>query len=398
MKTKIAVLLSAIGYLWTGVTADDPATCRAWECQEGLGGGQTGINRICANFTGTISVAEQCSPDSFLCDVQPNLEARSNCTEFSPLPWKANLPPGDSCSVNEECQSRNCTQVEGRGLCIGAAQNATCTSDIACAEGHFCYTNPDDQTRSCQPAIRAGQPCSGAARCEFGTMCANHTCTKVGSLKTGTFFNITDDEIYPNDDSDVRTMYWVCENFYAVITEQTSEGGTKKLFECTNGLEKTFGDNEYARTDGNLDCIFNMTRTSGEGVTLNFTETAKCGFNRDNKFYCPSRRGAAEFSRENAADRTTWSSAPNTCHHRTTIQYCKDIEGNIGRSLGFRNFLLHEWRTTGENWSLVANNERCVGNAIAATRAYWRLIDSATSTVLSYVGVVASVIVMTFVY
>lgn len=230
-------------------------------------------------------------------------------------------------------------------------------------------------------------------------MCANHTCTRIGSLKTGTFFNITDAELYPNDDSDVRQMYWVCENFYAVITEATpEEGSTKRLFECTNGPEKAFGDNEYARTDGNLQCIFNMTRTSGEGVTLNFTETAKCGFNRDNKFYCPSRRGATEFSRENAADRTTWSTAPNTCHHRTSIQYCKDIEGNIGRSLGFRNFLLHEWRTTGDNWPLVANNERCVGNAIVATREYWRFIDSATSTVLSYVVVATSVIVMTFVY
>jgi hypothetical protein len=214
-------------------------------------------------------------------------------------------------------------------------------------------------------------------------MCTNHTCTRVGSLRTGTFFNITDAELYPDDDSDTRTMYWVCENFYAVITEQTSEGGTKRLLECTNGPEKAFGDHEYPRTDGNLDCVYNMTRTSGGGVTLNFTELAICGYNRDDKFYCPVRRGAAEFSSQNALDRTTWSLAPNTCHHRTTIQYCKDILYNIGRSVGFRNFLRTEWMTTGDNWPLVANNDKRVGNAIFSTRAYWRLIDSPTSIVSS---------------
>lgn len=396
MKTKIAVLFAAIGYLWNGASASNAATCRRWECQEGLGGGMEGANRVCANFTDSVSVAEQCRPDAFLCDVPANLDARANCTEFSPLPWKRNMPPGDSCTTNAECQSNNCTETGGRRLCQGLARNATCTADIDCSEGNFCYTNPTDATRTCQPVIRIGQPCSGAARCEFGTLCANHTCTRVGSLATGTFFNITDDERFTAVDTDARPMYWICQTFYAVITEFTSAGGDKRLFECTNGPEKAFTD--YTRTDGNLDCIYNMTRVSGGGVTLNFTEQAKCGFNRDDKFYCPSRRGANEFSKENAADRTTWSSAPNTCHHRTTMQYCKDVEGNIGRSLGFRNFMLHEWRTTGDNWPLVANNDRCVGNAIAATRNYWRLIDSAVGTMLSYAGFVASLFVMTFVY
>jgi hypothetical protein len=178
-------------------------------------------------------------------------------------------------------------------------------------------------------------------------------------------------------------MYWVCENFYAVITEQTSEGGTKKLFECTNGPEKAFKNNEYARVDGDLDCIYNMTRTSGEGVTLNFTETARCGFNKNNKFYCPKRRGATEFIKENAADRITWALAPNTCHHRTSILYCKDILDNIRRSVGFRNFLRTEWMTTIDNWPLVANSDKRVTNAIAFTRYYWMLSERPSNTISS---------------
>jgi hypothetical protein len=125
MKTTILMFLSLLGYFWAGVTAEGSATCRVWKYQKGLGGGKTGSERICAEFTGKVNVAEGCSPDSFLCNVQPNLDSRSNCTEFFPLPWKANLPPGDSCSVNEECQGRNCTQVEGRGQCIGIARNAS---------------------------------------------------------------------------------------------------------------------------------------------------------------------------------------------------------------------------------------------------------------------------------
>jgi hypothetical protein len=96
MKTTILMFLSIFGYFWTSATAEDLATCRVWKYQKGLGGGKTGIERICADFTGKVNVAEGCSPDSFLCNVQPNFNSRSNCTEFSPLPWKANLPPGDS--------------------------------------------------------------------------------------------------------------------------------------------------------------------------------------------------------------------------------------------------------------------------------------------------------------
>ena len=395
MKIKLAALFAAFGYFCGGASAENAATCRTWNCQEGLGAGQTGANRVCANFTGSASVAEQCSPDTFLCNVRPDLSASANCTEFNPLPWKKDLPPGDSCTVNAECHSNNCTEVSGTRVCIGLAQNATCRNDLECEAGLFCQ-EAMDTTLTCQPVQRIGQPCNGNLKCDFGGLCVNHTCTRIGTLPTGTFFNVTDDEVYPDINSDVRSMYWACENFYAVITNKISQGGDRFLFECTNGPEKAFGDNEYARAEGNLDCIFNMTRTSGEGVTLNFTETAKCGYNRDEKFYCPSRRGAAEYKTQNSLDRATWSNAPTSCHLRTTIQYCRDIEGDIGRSLGFRNFLRTEWITTEDNWSLVANNDRCVGNAIAFTRSYWRLIDSATGFIVSSFALVAGLFVITF--
>jgi hypothetical protein len=126
------------------------------------------------------------------------------------------------------------------------------------------------------------------------------------------------------------------------------------IYECTKGYEKQF--DKYDRSDNDLDCSFIQTLKDGSKDSL--TLTAKCGFNEDNKSYCPMRRGDAEFSKENRDDAETWSSAPSTCHIRTTIQYCKDIESDIARSLRFRNFMINEWRTTSDNNVLVHNNKK----------------------------------------
>jgi hypothetical protein len=262
-----------------------------------------------------------------------------------------------------------------------------------CEVGHFCQVE-DDRELSCQALVKVGQPCRANVKCEFGSLCANHTCTRIGSLPTGTLYNLTDSELYSDPSDDERGMYWVCENFYAVLTNIMPEGTTRRLFECTNGPERAF--EEYGRTDGNLDCIFNMTRTSEGGQTVNFTETAKCGFNKDDRFYCPARRGATEFADRNRIDRETWRNAPTTCHIRSTIHNCVDIKNDPARSVAFRDFLRTEWITTGDNWSLVANNDRCVGNSIASTASYWRLIDSASSLFLSSFGLVAGLIVLVF--
>lgn len=393
MKTKIAVLLTALGYFWSGASASPNAACRVWNCDNTLGGNAERGDRICANITDAGSTADPCTTDNFFCNVQFDMAVRTNCSSVIPVPWKANMPAGDSCTSNDECFSKSCVERDGGRYCSGSDQNATCTTDMNCREGLYCTTGA---ARSCQPVIPVGQPCNGTARCTFGSLCANNTCTRMGTLKTGTRYNITDDEVFTTPTADFRVMYWVCENFYALLTDITPDGQTKRLLECTEGPQRDF--TEDARVDTNLDCKFYHNRVWGDGKPMNTTEQARCGFNQNDKFYCPSRRGSKQFSSENGADRTTWGTAPATCHHRTTIQYCREIESNIGRSLGFRNFLRTEWRTTGDNWPLVANNNRCVGNAVLQTRAYWRIVDSATGAALSFFGLIAGLFVMAFVY
>jgi hypothetical protein len=97
MKIKLAGLFAALGYFWTSVSADNAATCRIWQCQAGLGGTEEGFNRVCANPATDASFTEQCAPNNFLCNVKPNLDVQANCTEFSPLPWNHDMPPGDVC-------------------------------------------------------------------------------------------------------------------------------------------------------------------------------------------------------------------------------------------------------------------------------------------------------------
>jgi hypothetical protein len=390
MKIKFAVIVAAVGYFWNCVAASPNAQCQKWECKSGLGGDKQGTQRTCADRLGEINVAETCQPDNYLCDVEQQLTTgNQTCTGFDAFPWKSNMPAGDSCGSNAECFSKNCTTINGKSTCLGRGRGEECTDDRQCNPGLYCFTHPVQQTSTCFDVRTTGQNCHGALRCEFGSLCANNVCTKFGSLPDGTIFNVTDDVLFPLPNTDARMMYWVCENFYAINTNKTSEGG-RSLFECTGGPEKNFTN--YNREDGNLTCSYVLT--TKDGRQFNFTELAKCGFNRDTYFYCPSRRGPIEYSTHNANDRSAWRNVNATCHHRSTIQYCRDIEDNIARSLMFRNFLRTEWITSGDNWSLIANNERCVGNAIKKTRNYWRLVDSASTSYLSYLSVVAVLVSM----
>lgn len=59
------------------------------------------------------------------------------------------------------------------------------------------------------------QNCTGATRCEFASACVNNLCTRYGTVKVGTIFNITDDELYPKPSDNSTEMHRVCETFYA---------------------------------------------------------------------------------------------------------------------------------------------------------------------------------------
>jgi hypothetical protein len=388
----LLIVFTAISYILNKATAQ----CVPWECKEGLGGSLQGEQRTCASRTNTTVFAENCQPDAYLCDVGPTMIGDQNCTSDLPFEWKKNMTAGDSCTLADStCLVGNCVSIDGQYTCQGYDLNSTCQEDRQCNPGLFCSSIADPKNKTCQPVLEENAACNATARCVFGTMCANNKCTRLGSFEEGTIFTIVDEELFPQPDISAeleRPMYWMCETFFAMNTNKTQEGGINDLFKCVKGPEAQF--TEQTRTMDNLTCVFNLNDTNGE--TKAFQEYAICGFNRDDKFYCPKRRGSM-FSAETLADRTTWNTfAPKECHHRTSIQYCPQIENNPVVSASFRAFLRTEWETTDDQGALVSNHDRCVGNAVGITRDYWRIRDNATSKVISVIALVA-VLMITFI-
>ncbi len=373
---KIVFVFTSLAYIIGSVFSQENGVCKVWKCQEGLGGDKIGKNRTCAIKNGDVNVAEACVPDDFLCDVKIDLtQDRNNCTAFDALPWKKDLPAGDDCGGNSTCfDTVQCRNIEGKRICVGSDEGADCTNDMQCNPGLFWYKGGFITGNKCEKVKNYTEDCNENKRCRFGSACVNYICTQFGNLTDGTVFEYMDDEKYKNinPNQDYPEIYRVCENFWAIMTGKKS-ASNRYLFECSGGPEKQFKD--YTRQESDLNCTF--TLTANNGTTINSSHPATCGFNRDNNFYCPSRRGPTEYGPHNGRARETWKNAPSTCHHRSSIQYCPDIQNEFFMQKAFADVLRTEFITSENNYTMIANNDRCVGNAIMETKNYWRIIDSA---------------------
>lgn len=389
MKTKLAMIAGIVGYLFGTAQSQ---SCKQWDNKPGLGGDVEGANRVCADVSGEIFVTEECVPDHFLCKVGISIEGENKCQEAVPFSWKSEMPPGDSCTDDRECFHSTGCDINGTDTCRGVAVGEACDNDKNCTVGNFCAQS----NKTCTAVRGTGADCGADIRCGFGHLCASRKCVRYGSLNVGDLFYVEDEEIFPDLTVENPMAYQVCKTFAGNFTEMTAEGVGFRQYQCTNGWERNF--TEDGRTDPADQCEFIMQNPNEGGENKNTTLPPVCGFNADTKYYCPARRGNSQFENENKNHATTWSRAPSSCHHRSTVQYCKAIEDNIGDSLLFRDYLRVQWLTTGDQNALVANNRREVGNAIEQTRDYWRLRDGAYGTVLTYVTLIAGIFAMTFVY
>jgi hypothetical protein len=211
-------------------------------------------------------------------------------------------------------------------------------------------------------------------------------------LADGAQYEIFDEEYLPSPTETHRNEYFrPCESFFAFDTKHRSDDGKRVIYECTGGFQRNFTD--YRRSGSNLTCEYAIFAANGTFIDSE-THTAQCGWNRDSYFYCPKRRGAEEFATGNAIARDAWRLNATECHHRSTIQYCPTIQNNFIVQRAFLETLRLEWVSEGDNFPKIAANDRCVGNAISTTRNYWRMIDSAQSTITGYfvfiVGVMMS--------
>uniref|UniRef100_A0A7S3KNC0 Dickkopf N-terminal cysteine-rich domain-containing protein n=1 Tax=Euplotes crassus TaxID=5936 RepID=A0A7S3KNC0_EUPCR len=391
---RILFVLSFITYFIHNAMGQVTASsCPVWKCQAGLGGDNEGTNRTCARNSGATNFAERCTPNDHFCLVDtPALSNEKNCSAIEVLPWKTDLPAGDDCGGLASCFGKaTCTNIQNMTICAGLAKDETCTDDRECNPGLYCKKGGALASNKCEPVANVTQACSNDIRCQFGTQCVNKTCHRFGNLTVGTRFEILDSHLFGTITKDTlynTTIGRVCETFFAFNTGVKSNDGNF-LFECTEGLKKNF--DSYKRRDDNLDCSFNHTFANGTSTEYNYT--AVCGFNLDDNFYCPSRRGAEEYSEHNFRARETWERSTNlTCHHRSSIQYCPAIQNDFFWNKAFSDVRRTEFITEGDNWPMVANHDRCVGQTIKKTMNYWRIIDSSYS---SFIGIATISAIMT---
>ena len=141
---------------------------------------------------------------------------------------------------------------------------------------------------------------------------------------------------------------------------------------CTWGPTPNF-DNFFRDNTGDS-CSYNVTDPI-TNVTTPVTELATCGFNSDNKSYCRKFRDEKEAGKIiNDAFQEAWK-FNLTCHVDTSLQYCKEIEDNVLKSVAIRALMAMIWQTEGANFALIANTETCVKSTIL--QDYYHMIDSA---------------------
>ena len=185
----------------------------------------------------------------------------------------------------------------------------------------------------------------------------------------------------------------ICKNYTAYVAMNDTRNGL--YYECGGSPEKLFKKYDRHRDDSDF-CDYNVTYHNGTSVTIR--ETPKCGYNADTYPYCPKRRGYSDYSGYNEIMTKLWEENQPLCHHRSTIQYCRNIEDNHALSVGYREFMRYEVETTGDLYPLIANNKRCVGDVVLFTKGYWRIIDSALTTTLTYFALVAALFSVTYLY
>ena len=142
-------------------------TCDVYSCAKLEGD-------ICARVNQTDSrlyFEFQTCPESKVCDLHLGTEP-DHCNAFYTTPSKY---PGEYAANETECFGG--IYDKEKKICLGKKLNDTCSGDIDCGPKLFC------SSQICVPALKEGEACGAAAKCDAHLVCNKGNCTKVGSLK-----------------------------------------------------------------------------------------------------------------------------------------------------------------------------------------------------------------------
>lgn len=90
--------------------------------------------------------------------------------------------PGESCTINADCQSNSCQ----KDYCMGAVAGAACTNPVGYTLSVMCnaglYCNQAVAPAVCTGLVADGGTCTSDYECTYGTGCYGGTCVKYRSI------------------------------------------------------------------------------------------------------------------------------------------------------------------------------------------------------------------------
>lgn len=285
----------------------------------------------------------------------------------SPFDNKTAIVQGDICKIGDhtgQCSGKG--DCPDTGVCdAGLEENAEGCQDAmnACQTGLYCNGN------KCEKTLEATKDCSaeGAAEsCEFGT-----TCMEV----------ITQGE--------TPTTTTTCVQWFSVengnqITAKSVTAGTIGNF-CKSGhsfekegktycmpASKTTEDVTVAQTDCNVSKFEDPTKLEEATAVKN---TGKCGFNADDKKYCPSQLGDKPVQDIISEVVPKLTAQVGKCNANSISRFgsvvskeaiaCSVLAETFDEDLAMKAQLqLPFLKNTDQGWANVANNPDCAKHTI----------------------------------
>ena len=310
---------------------------------------------------------------------------------------------GEFCSNTTQCfnhgNGANCTQQTSLGFCESPIlEGGECQNDAGSPGHRYCSVGMYCKSKKCTKALTIDQTCTEDDLCQFGLACiatdnatfTNFTCTNYGQLENGAQFNI---EHIVQEDDDWLGINSVCQSHSAVEV-------STYIRECRPGNKNNVQIEGDLRQDGNdANCTFQSFDAAEANAThsVEKQENAKCGFNHASYAWCTKRKGdrwfVDTFEKIRDLDLTKFN-----CHPSSSFEECYSSTNEVDQELAwqFQRRLFEVDELTG--FHLIADNDKCVSEAI--TRSYWqgRDPDSAHSITLysSLVLVAISTIMIMF--
>lgn len=376
---KIAILLVALLAI---ASAQD--ACKVFNCgsiTQGEGP-QTCVNLRAANADVTYDL-QNCKTKGEVCQAwqwasPADVQATAACgTTVYPTTWPAQFvaeanagKDGDICTETANCfvSAANAATCNSNVCTAATKAGSTCTVSDDCPRGHYCT----GATPVCTALLADGATCTTSAACGFRRSCiqldgaTTSVCVAWGTKSNGDKFTRPNAEASSEVNADL-TASDVCMSGF----ETTVEGSVQ----CRSGdRNKVQGRAALAKATNGESCDilrFTSDTLADFATGVPATTTSKCGFNKDNRAWCPLLRGDDEVVNTISSFVKVWNTI--SCHKNSGSSQgsvCKAQRDAQDTKDGWKVFQLISQASDDQTFANTALNDNCVENTIMAN--FWQ--------------------------